>query len=193
VFQNIKDVLNFKEKLEEEINKANARNSVGTPSSSFIKTMKEDAEEEYADDEDDVTLLKPHKLWLTLPTHARHKASEFESDLLVKKKLFQKLSMFGLFVLYLLQTVFMLVIEEEFENSVVLIVLRIVFLGLLACLGFLYKLLSKKGMRKPISCAIFIYGYLVTLLQAYWTVYPTFHRIQLIELMLLYLVGTHSM
>ena len=192
VFQNIKDVLNFKERLEEEINKANARNSAGTPSSSFIKTMKEDVEEEYTDDEDDVTLLKPHKVWLTLPNHSRHKASEFESDLIIKKRLFQKLSTFGLFILYLLQTIFMLVIEEEFENPVVLFVLRMVFLGLLACLGYLYKFLTKKDIRKPVSCIVYLFGFLVTLLQANWTNYPTFHRIQLIELMLLYLVGTHS-
>jgi len=197
IFQNIKDVLNLKAKMEGEVIKVQARGSMGaTPSSSFIKTIKDDGEDfpEYEDDDSDVMLLKPHKYFLTLPSHAKHKATEFEADLLAKKRLFQKGSILGLFVVYLLQTIFMLIIQSQFDSAGVIIGLRIAFLALLITLGVSYQILIRKGVRKYVVCAVFLFGFIISLLQAYWTdkEYHSFHRIQLIELMLLYMVGTQA-
>lgn len=167
----------------------------GTPSSSFIRTMKDEGEDfqEYDDNEDrGVVLLKPNKYLLTLSAYAKQKVLEFEDSLLSKKIFFQRGSMLGLFGIYLMQTVFMLIIQNEFDQPVAITVLRISFLVIITLFSTFWNMLTRKGLRKQAILAIFTYGALISLLQAYWAHYGTFHRIQLIEVMFLVLVATHS-
>ena len=193
VLQKFKDVLNLKEKIEEELCRAQPRSMQGTPSSSFIKTIKDDAEDfqEYDDDETDIILLKPDKYFLTLSGTPK-KAVEFEENLLTKKRLFQRGSMLGLFLIYLLDTIFMLIIQHNFKYSIAIIILRICFLLFIAVIAIFYQILTRWRIRKSVVVVVFTIGFVISSLQAYWSTFSTFHRIQLMEMILLYIVGTHS-
>ena len=193
VLQKFKDVLNLREKIERELSKAQPRSMQGTPSSSFIKTMKEEAEDfqEYDDDDADVILLKPDTHFLTLSGTPK-RALEFEESLLEKNRLFQKGSMLGLFLIYLLVTIFMLIIQQNFKYSIAIIILRICFLLFIASIAIFYRILTRWRIRKSVVVVAYTIGFVISSLQAYWSTFPTFHRIQLMEMILLYIVGTHS-
>lgn len=201
VLNTIKQVLNLKEMVGDDPSKQNKQNSVqGTPSSSFIKTMKDEGEYmEYEDEDKDLIILKPNKYLLTLPAYAKQTAQEFEEDLLSKKRVFQKGSMLALFVIYLFQTVFFLIIQDEFSQPVAIIVLRVAFLLLLVLTFIFDAFLAKRRLHKPTIIVVFLSGTIISLLQAFWAnpvEHPgfkeTFRRIELIEIMLIFLVATHG-
>jgi len=152
-----------------------------------------DAEKQDDDDEeeDEDINLRPSRIFLTLDAYTWSKVKKFEWEVLQKNKNFYTWVTFAIFVIHLLQSIFMYLIKDNFEHHDALFGLRLGFLPMLVASWLTRDWLFWKRVLRHFTLTIFLYAIIITLLEAKYTQWPTYQNIQLVEVMLLYLAATH--
>jgi len=151
--------------------------------------------EEDIDDYDEIDepfVIRPNKWTLSFNTIAKYKESSFLEYVYDKTKTFHRRAILVLFLVYLLQTVFMIIVRDYFDNDLAILILRFVFLALFAIYAILTQFFSKKIKGYIMFLCTFTLGFVSTMVQAASTEIAIFQRIQLIELVFIYVISTQA-
>ncbi len=148
-------------------------------------------------DEDDIEsrtkLLLPSRFTLRLPPQPLKK--QFDEE---REKKFTKLYVFACFFLasiYLLQSMLLLIVRKQFGFGSGFIALRSCFSAAIIFMILCYKYLERrKVLNRLVLYIILMYGAIVLAVQSQFTSEKSvwFHRITLLELVFLLIIGINS-
>lgn len=194
MFKDIKgNLLLQKEKIQEELRKAEAENEGGKKSE-----HDDDSDSDgYADEDQDLALLKPNPFTLRFASTANNRMIvDFEHKLDSDQRLFSIRSILAFLAIYLIQTALFIAINDQYDGSfeapAAIIALRFIFAVALAILLIFYGSLTKRKRREPFALVTFLFGTLTTILHGAWTLNNNYEFIEGVELMLIHSIAIHA-
>ena len=161
------------------------------------KDMKELLDDFDDDDDQDVPLFKYNPFTLRLNTTSnKYKRGEFEDQINKHNREFSLGTNVCLIIVHFIQTGILIALQDnyplEFTKVGAIISLRIIFVVALFLILIFDKKLTNIRRKGTAGFTVFIFGLIVSIIQASFTERETYQIIQVIELMLVYSVGIHA-
>lgn len=123
-------------------------------------------EEQNAANKIEIDVLKPHKLFLTIPEEQKETNLHFTNIIKEKNSTEGKIILSGLWLTYLVLTLLLIIVRKLFQENYTIFILRAIFLFLLLPLiPFLDKAFFKPTV-KYFFWIVLLYGSITTLMQS---------------------------
>lgn len=165
-------------------------------SASYIKSNA-NMDEDHDDDEkvhndEDLNVIYQSRKLLSLKGNPKKKVAQFLEYVYLKTKKFHRISLIIFFIIYIVQSALMISTSSYFDSPTVIIVLRFIFLTLLALYYYFVQIRKTRSNMKLLSTAALTMGIVATVTQGCLSTSAVYARIQVVELLYIYLLITYS-